>query len=48
MCPRKLGSMRQFLADLKISALAALLTAWLWIGILMDQMPCFLGVPNCD
>jgi hypothetical protein len=22
--------------------------AWTWFGILMDQMPCFLGVPNCD
>ena len=20
----------------------------LWAGILIDQMPCFLGVPNCD
>ena len=19
-----------------------------WIGLLRDQMPCFLGVPNCD
>ena len=22
--------------------------AWFWIGIVLDQMPCFLGVPNCD
>ena len=22
--------------------------AWSWIGIVLDQMPCFLGVPNCD
>lgn len=21
---------------------------WMWSGILIDQMPCFLGVPNCD
>jgi hypothetical protein len=21
---------------------------WMWFGIVMDQMPCFLGVPNCD
>ena len=21
---------------------------WLWFGILLDQIPCFLGVPNCD
>ena len=25
-----------------------ILIAWLWIGIILDQMPCFLGVPNCD
>jgi hypothetical protein len=24
------------------------LVAWLWGGILIDQLPCFLGVPNCD
>jgi hypothetical protein len=22
--------------------------AWFWIGLVVDQMPCFLGVPNCD
>jgi len=22
--------------------------AWIWIGVVMDQMRCFLGVPNCD
>jgi hypothetical protein len=22
--------------------------AWMWTGLLIDQMPCFLGVPNCD
>jgi hypothetical protein len=21
---------------------------WLWFGLVLDQMPCFLGVPNCD
>jgi hypothetical protein len=21
---------------------------WMWFGILFDQMPCFLGIPNCD
>lgn len=25
-----------------------ILVAWLWISLLLDQMPCFLGVPNCD
>jgi len=22
--------------------------ALMWTGIVLDQMPCFLGVPNCD
>lgn len=22
--------------------------SWLWTSLLIDQMPCFLGVPNCD
>lgn len=22
--------------------------AWFWVGLVLDQMPCFLGVPNCD
>lgn len=22
--------------------------AWLWFGIILDQMECFLGVPLCD
>jgi len=22
--------------------------AWMWVSLLIDQMPCFLGVPNCD
>lgn len=25
-----------------------LLLAWGWIGLIRDQMPCFLGVPLCD
>jgi hypothetical protein len=24
------------------------LIAWLWVNILLDQLPCFLGVPFCD
>jgi hypothetical protein len=24
------------------------LVAWIWIGFLRDQMPCFLGVRICD
>ena len=22
--------------------------AWFWVSLILDQMPCFLGVPNCD
>jgi hypothetical protein len=33
---------------LLLSVLLLLLIAWVWINILRDQMPCFLGVPNCD
>lgn len=28
-------------------ALLGLITA-VWVSLLVDQMPCFLGVPNCD
>jgi uncharacterized membrane protein len=24
------------------------LILWMWVGLVIDQMPCFLGVPNCD
>jgi hypothetical protein len=25
-----------------------LLLGWMWFSIVIDQMPCFMGVPNCD
>jgi hypothetical protein len=25
-----------------------ILIAWMWVSLVIDQMPCFLGVPNCD
>ena len=25
-----------------------ILIVWFWGALLIDQMPCFLGVPNCD
>ena len=25
-----------------------MLIAWMWMSVVIDQMPCFLGVPNCD
>jgi hypothetical protein len=33
---------------LVLSAVFLILIAWMWTGIVIDQMPCFLGVPNCD
>jgi len=30
------------------SIVSLILLAWLWIGLIHDQMPCFLGVPHCD
>ena len=34
--------------SLLISVIFLMLIALMWTGLLMDQMPCFLGVPNCD
>ena len=31
-----------------LSLALLILIALVWIGIVVDQMPCFLGVPNCD
>jgi hypothetical protein len=28
--------------------LLLIVIAWLWLGLVIDQLPCFLGVPNCD
>ena len=25
-----------------------IVAGWLWATLVSDQMPCFLGVPNCD
>lgn len=34
--------------NLLIRVVVLVLVAILWTGPLLDQMPCFLGVPNCD
>jgi len=34
--------------NLLLRVVVLILIAWLWAGALIDQMPCFLGVPNCD
>ena len=31
---------------LRVALLASI--AMVWVGILIDQLPCFIGVPNCD
>ncbi len=33
---------------LLLSGALLILIAVLWTAIIQDQMPCFLGVPNCD
>lgn len=33
---------------LLLSVAFLVLIAIMWTGALLDQMPCFLGVPNCD
>jgi hypothetical protein len=39
---------RAFALKVLPGVLAMILVAWFWIGLVVDQMPCFLGVPNCD
>jgi len=34
--------------SLLLRAVFLILLAWLWVGLIHDQMPCFLGVPNCN
>jgi hypothetical protein len=31
-----------------LAAACLVFIAWFWITVVVDQMPCFLGVPNCD
>jgi hypothetical protein len=33
---------------LVLPVILLILVAWLWTSLLIDQLPCFLGVPNCD
>jgi hypothetical protein len=34
--------------SLLIRIVILVFVAWMWTSLLIDQMPCFLGVPNCD
>lgn len=31
-----------------LSAVCLVLIGWLWASVMVDQIPCFLGVPDCD
>ena len=33
---------------LLLTIASAAVIAWLWLLVLIDQLPCFIGVPNCD
>ena len=35
-------------AKLLFRLASLVLIAWIWISIIVDQFPCFLGVQNCD
>lgn len=35
-------------ATLALGAFVLVIAGSLWFGIVNDQMPCFMGVPNCD
>lgn len=47
---RDLTARRSDLAPRLLLPRAALLIfiAWFWVSVTADQLPCFLGVPNCD
>lgn len=49
--PRQLRTENRSMADhLTLITRVGLLIfiSWVWISLTVDQMPCFLGVPNCD
>ncbi|MGE5927493.1 MAG: hypothetical protein ACM357_09070 [Gemmatimonadota bacterium] len=31
-----------------LAAVIVLAAAWIWGSLLVDQLPCFIGTPNCD
>ena len=31
-----------------LASAALILLAWFWVALVVDQWPCFIGVPNCD
>ncbi|HVF47626.1 MAG TPA: hypothetical protein VNA17_08685 [Pyrinomonadaceae bacterium] len=45
---RSEGGMRTHPAAIILSGIVLIIVTAMWSGIIVDQMPCFLGVPNCD
>jgi len=39
---------RSRLVSLLLGVFVLVLMAWFWTALLLDQMPCFLGVQYCD
>jgi len=46
LMPGRKGSTNPLILLASLASLSLL--AWGWIGLVNDQMPCFLGVPMCD
>ena len=42
------NKMKVTLASFLVRVAFLILLAWFWVSIILDQMPCFLGVRNCD
>ena len=41
-------SIKDNLTGFLLKVAIIILAAGLWVAIILDQMPCFLGIPNCD
>ena len=41
------GAMQKFIGP-SLRVILLILIAGMWTGLIHDQLPCFLGVPNCD
>lgn len=43
---RKKIKVNLFIVIMKIAFL--ILLTWIFVGLVIDQWPCFIGIPNCD
>lgn len=39
---------KERLLFLIVKVVFLMLLAWIFVGLVIDQWPCFMGVPNCD